>query len=63
MLPISAGISGRCCHLAIGRGKRSEGLVPELSLVFCATGLNDVQLSPLSAQVISAPRITKSCFG
>ena len=37
-------ITGRCCHLAISSGNRSEGLVSELSLGFCATGFYGVQL-------------------
>ena len=44
VLRISAGVSGRCCHLASYFGNRVEGLVPELSLEFCATGLKGVQL-------------------
>ena len=36
---------GRCCHLAISCRYRSEGLVPELSLEFCATGCVDEQLA------------------
>ena len=36
--------SGRCCHLALCRWNRSEGLVSELSLEFCATGMNCGQL-------------------
>ena len=56
-------VSGRFCRLAISCRKRSEGLFPDLSLIFCAIGLNDVQLSLLSTEVISAPRITKACFG
>ena len=31
-------ITGRCCHLTPSCWNRSEGLVPELSLVFCAIG-------------------------
>ena len=38
-------ITGRCCRLAISSGNRSEGLVPELSLGFCATGLDGVPVS------------------
>ena len=37
-------VSGRCCHLAISSGNTPEGLVPELSLELCATGINGVQL-------------------
>ena len=44
-MPISAGRGGRCCRLAISSGNRSEGLVPELSLGFCATGLDGVPVS------------------
>ena len=38
-------ITGRCCRLAISSGNRSEGLVSELSLGFCATGLDGVPVS------------------
>ena len=38
LLLTNDGISGRCCHLALSCRNRSEGLVPELSLEFCATG-------------------------
>ena len=38
-------ITGRCCHLAISSGNRSESLLPELSLGFCATGLDGVPVS------------------
>ena len=41
---ISAGVSGRSCHLALSCRNRFEGLVHELSLEFCATGLNHGQL-------------------
>jgi len=61
-LRISAGVSGHCCHLGSSYRNRTKGLVPELSLIFCAIGLNDVQLSRLSTEVISAPRITKAYF-
>ena len=54
--------SGRCCRLGSSYRNRPEGLVPELSLIFCAIGLSDVQLSRLSTEVISAPRITKAYF-
>ena len=37
-------ITGRCCHLTPSCWNRSEGLVPELSLVFCASGTDGVQL-------------------
>ena len=42
-LLLSVGHGGRCCHLAACCGKRSEALVPELSLEFCATVINCVQ--------------------
>ena len=57
------GVSGSCCHLVSSCRNRSEVLVPDLSLSFCAIGLNDVQLSLLSNEVISVPQITKACFG
>ena len=41
---ISVGHGGRCCHLALSYWNRSEGLVPEFSLEFCATGADVVQL-------------------
>ena len=41
---ISAGVSGRCCHCVTRLCYESEGLVLELSLIFCATGINGVQL-------------------
>ena len=44
ILPINTGLSGRCCHLATSYGNRSEGLVPELSLEFCASGLDGGQV-------------------
>ena len=44
ILRISAGVSGRCCHFAFSYSNRLEGHVPELSLGFCATGINGVQL-------------------
>ena len=53
ILLINAGPGGRCCHLAISCRNRSEGLVPELSLIFCATGFDVVQLSFQSTEVIS----------
>ena len=53
MQPNNAGPGGRCCHLAISCRNRSEGLVPELSLIFCATGFEVVQLSFQSTEVIS----------
>ena len=46
ILRISIGVSGRCCHLVLSYGNRSEGLVPELSPDFCATGMTGVQLGP-----------------
>ena len=42
---INAGHGGRCCHLASSFLNKFEALVPELSLVFCATGQELVQLS------------------
>ena len=44
---ISAGPGGRCCRLVNSFWNRSEGLVPELSLIFCATGQECVQLHRL----------------
>ncbi|EHA63565.1 hypothetical protein Syn8016DRAFT_0606 [Synechococcus sp. WH 8016] len=41
---ISAGPGGRCCQFALSCSNRSKELVPELSLAFCATGLNYEQL-------------------
>ena len=41
----STGVSGRCCQLAFSCGNRSEGLVAELSLEFCATEFVGVQLT------------------
>ena len=61
-LRIGDGVFGHCCHLGSSYRNRTKGLVPELSLIFCAIGLNDVQLSLLSAEVISATRISKACF-
>ncbi len=37
ILLINDGIFGRCCHLALSYMYGFEGLVPELSLNFCAT--------------------------
>ena len=37
---------GRCCHLGSSYRNRPDGLVPELSLGFCASGINCVQLRP-----------------
>lgn len=45
-LAISRAIPGCCCCLALSCRNSSEGLVPELSLVFCASGLNCGQLQP-----------------
>ncbi len=53
ILLISAGPGGRCCRLVPNYGNKSEGLVPELSLGFCATGINGVRLSFQSTEVIS----------
>ncbi len=53
ILLISAGPGGRCCRLVPNYGNRSEGLIPELSLIFCATGFDVVQLSFQSTEVIS----------
>ena len=39
-----AGPGGCCCHLAISCGNSFETLVPVLSLGFCATGPDDVQV-------------------
>ena len=39
------GLSGRSCHCVSSCCYGSEGLVPEMSLEFCATGLDGVQLS------------------
>jgi hypothetical protein len=41
---ISTGLFGRCCQFALSCSNRSKELVPELSLAFCATGLNYEQL-------------------
>lgn len=43
-LLIRAGLGGRCCLFSLSCKNRSEGLVPELSLGFCAIGLNYEQL-------------------
>ena len=40
-----AGASGRCYRLASSYGNRFAGLVPELSLIFCAIWMFGVQLS------------------
>ncbi len=45
ILLISAGPGGRCCRLVLNDGNRSEGLVLELSLEFCATGCVHEQLA------------------
>ena len=44
-LMVNAGLGGRCCHLVLSCWNGPEGLVPELSLEICATGLVGVQLS------------------
>ena len=43
---ISAGVCGRCCQLAPHCWYRSEGLLPDLSLGFCAIEIDPVQLRP-----------------
>ena len=44
MVPTNAGPGGCCCHLVLSCWNGPEGLVPELSLGFCATGLDGVQV-------------------
>ena len=53
ILPTNAGPCGRCCHFASSCGNTSEGFVPELSLEFCATVINGVQVKLQSTELIS----------
>ena len=66
MLLISTGPGGFCCRLATSYWNKSEWIVPELSLEFCAIRLDDVHMSLLSTEVNSAPvihrRITNTSF-
>ena len=52
--PINAGPGGRCCRLRVFICRGYKGHVPELSLVFGATGLDGGQLSLSSIAVISS---------
>ena len=47
ILLISAGVSGRCCHLVDSFWKRFEGLFLELFLEFFTTGIDGGQLVQL----------------
>ena len=63
ILLISTGLGGCGCHPAFSCRNRPEGLVPEFSLSFCATGQEYVQLGGVSLQVqIRLNPPTNVCF-
>lgn len=61
---------GRCCHLAPSCRNRSAGLVPDISLEFCATEFDGVQLillfsaceTPQSAEIARGTRCHRDGF-
>ena len=59
----NTGLGGRCCHLGANSCSGSEGLVPELSLECCATGLDGEQLSLASIVQVDGSEGDSVCDG